>query len=74
MCLCVLTAYNGSLCEADADGCLEENCYTGVNCTDVVAPGVGANCSNCPTGLTGDGATCTGKRSPCIVRLYTSFP
>eukprot|EP00117_Sycon_ciliatum_P009054 scpid1187/ scgid4064/ Laminin subunit alpha-5; Laminin-10 subunit alpha; Laminin-11 subunit alpha; Laminin-15 subunit alpha len=51
-------AYSGNRCEADADGCKEVSCYMGVECTDVPAPGTGANCSDCPAGLTGDGSTC----------------
>ena len=42
------------------DGCLEIMCFTGVECTDVQAPGTGAICGDCPTGFTGDGEKCLG--------------
>ncbi|XP_066276376.1 uncharacterized protein [Branchiostoma lanceolatum] len=48
----------GTFCEVDIDGCEDDPCYMGVNCTDVPAPGVGYTCSACPEGMEGDGAKC----------------
>lgn len=54
------TAYTGQFCMDDADGCEETECFPGVECTDVVAPGIGATCSQCPIGYIGDGQKCIG--------------
>ena len=35
----------------DVDGCTEIQCFEGVECIDVIAPGVGAECGPCPDGL-----------------------
>ncbi|XP_078670161.1 uncharacterized protein LOC144910683 isoform X26 [Branchiostoma floridae x Branchiostoma belcheri] len=48
----------GTFCEVDIDGCEDDPCYMGVNCTDVPAPGVGYTCSACPDGTEGDGTKC----------------
>ena len=60
--------YTGSRCESNIDGCMvnPEGCYPGVNCTDQPPPaGInGFTCGPCPTGLTGNGRTCTGKGPP----------
>lgn len=56
------TAYSGQFCESDADGCSEIQCFEGVTCIDVKAPGVGANCGPCPMGFTGDGYKCIGNK------------
>ena len=44
----------------DADGCEETDCFPGVLCTDVEAPGVGALCGPCPPGYVKDGQKCLG--------------
>ena len=49
---------DGQFCERDTDGCSEIQCFEGVQCTDVPAPGVGAYCGSCPTGYTGNGLKC----------------
>lgn len=54
------TAYSGQFCESEADGCSEIQCFEGVACIDVKAPGDGANCGPCPMGFTGDGYKCIG--------------
>ena len=55
-------AYNGDECSADRNGCTSgPGCYAGVNCTDNPAPATGATCGPCPSGLTGDGAMCSGE-------------
>ena len=56
-------AYSGRLCEEDRDGCSEIRCFEGVDCVDVLAPGVGASCAACPSGFTGDGEKCLGNHS-----------
>ena len=53
-------AYSGAFCEKDRNGCLEASCYTGVQCYDVPAPGVGIMCGSCPSGYIGDGQNCAG--------------
>lgn len=35
-------------------------CFEGVECIDVAAPGVGAECGPCPQGYMGDGEKCAG--------------
>ena len=57
----ITIAYDGTFCEKDRNGCLEASCYTGVQCYDVPAPGVGITCGPCPTGYNGDGSMCNGK-------------
>ena len=54
-------AYGGEFCEEDRNGCSEIQCFEGVECLDVPAPGVGAMCGDCPDGYTGDGEKCFGK-------------
>ena len=59
--LCIFSAYDGEFCEEDRNGCSEIQCFEGVECLDVPAPGVGAMCGACPDGYTGDGEKCFGK-------------
>ena len=56
------TAWTGQFCEEDVDGCSIVSCFEGVQCFDVQAPGTGAMCGPCPTGYSGDGVKCSGKR------------
>ena len=42
------------------NGCAEIECFSGVECFDVLAPGVGAMCGPCSNGFTGDGEKCSG--------------
>ena len=54
----------------DVDGCMEITCFMGVECTDVMAPGVGATCGVCPDGYLGDGDKCEGRcMSTCFADL-----
>ena len=55
-------AYTGDTCSEDKNGCAEVECFQGVECFDVPAPGVGAECGSCETGFTGDGLKCTGMK------------
>ena len=48
-------AFSGHFCEEDRNGCSEIQCFEGVECMDVPAPGTGAVCGACPLGYTGDG-------------------
>ena len=57
----LFAAYGGEFCEEDLNGCSEIQCFEGVECLDVPAPGVGAMCGVCPEGYTGDGEKCFGK-------------
>ncbi len=50
----------GDFCTENVDGCTEFMCFEGVNCIDVPAPGVGAECGMCPGGYVGDGEKCEG--------------
>ena len=56
-----LKAYSGDTCSEDMNGCVEIQCFEGVDCFDIPAPGTGAQCGPCPTGFTGDGLKCTGN-------------
>ena len=64
MSICTFTcvAYSGDTCSEDENGCSNIECFRGVECLDVPAPGVGAVCGSCPAGFTGDGLKCSGKR------------
>ena len=44
------------------NGCTEIECFSGVECFDVPAPGVGAMCGPCSTGFIGDGEKCSGNK------------
>ena len=70
--LYILAAYGGEFCEEDRNGCSEIQCFQGVECLDVPAPGVGAMCGECPEGYTGDGEKCFGKIFDYFV-LYVNF-
>ncbi len=59
-CLKIITAFAGQFCEEDRNGCSEIQCFEGVECMDVPAPGVGAVCGDCPLGYTGDSLKCYG--------------
>ncbi|XP_065939071.1 uncharacterized protein [Magallana gigas] len=64
-CVCV-TGYTGPFCERDEDGCADNPCWPGVDCTDVLARDLsttpaGFKCGSCPTHLEGDGISCTDK-------------
>lgn len=56
----MIIAFSGTFCEEDCDGCSEIQCFEGVECRDVPAPGVGAVCGACPEGYTGDTVKCYG--------------
>ena len=56
-----ITAFAGRFCEEDRNGCSEIECFEGVECMDVPAPGVGAVCGSCPPGYTGDSLKCYGE-------------
>ena len=45
------------------NGCAEIECFSGVECFDVLAPNVGAMCGPCSTGFTGDGEKCSGIKT-----------
>ena len=56
----IYTAFDGEFCEEDRNGCIDVVCSEGVDCFDVPAPGMGAECGPCPPGLTGNGSKCFG--------------
>ena len=45
----------------DTDGCADFDCFEGVECVDVPAPGVGAMCGPCPDNYRRDEAKCAGE-------------
>ena len=53
-------AYAGDTCSEDKNGCSEIECFKGVKCYDIPAPGIGVICGACPRGFTGDGLKCSG--------------
>ena len=68
------TGYVGSYCELDEDGCADNPCFTGVQCSDVPASQLattpaGFSCASCPVGMVGDGQTCGGMLY-CSKHLY----
>ena len=60
-CVCMHAAYSGRFCEEDTNGCANIECFEGVSCFDVPAPGMGAKCAPCPSGYVGDGEKCSGQ-------------
>ncbi|KAI0233186.1 Mucin-like protein [Lamellibrachia satsuma] len=57
------TGWEGDFCELDLDGCQDNPCTEGTNCTDVtpaeqVASGKSYNCSACPEGTEDDEGIC----------------
>ena len=56
----------GQYCEDKIDACVENNqpCFPGVKCMAVSSEsnGTGYQCGPCPTGYSGNGAICEGKR------------
>ena len=51
------------------DGCTEIQCFEGVECMDIPAPGVGAECGPCPQGFIKDGEKCQGNSSVSFLYL-----
>ena len=66
----LIVAYSGDTCSEDKNGCAEVECFSGVECFDVPAPGVGAECGPCATGFTGDGLKCFGNEYTCRCGMY----
>jgi len=55
----------GESCEEDLDGCADNSCTAGTNCTDLtpqqqVVTGRAFNCSACPGGYEEDDGVCVG--------------
>ena len=63
-------AFSGYFCDEDKNGCSEIQCFEGVECLDIPAPGVGAVCGSCATGFTGDGLKCYGVRCHYVYTLH----
>ena len=53
-------AYDGELCQNDADGCEAISCLEGQACMDLPAPMAGAVCA-CPVGYLVIDSKCVGK-------------
>ena len=66
------SAYTGDTCSEDKNGCAEVECFQGVECFDIPAPGVGAECGSCETGFTGDGLKCTGNSQQYNDEMYVN--
>jgi hypothetical protein len=56
-CVCS-SGWEGEACDTDIMGCSEDTCFPGVSCYDVIAPGTGFVCGDCPEGMSGDGQSC----------------
>ena len=54
------TAYDGRVCENDANGCNAISCLPGQSCEDNRAPDSGAICA-CPMGYLVINSKCVGK-------------
>ena len=64
--VCVLLS--GDHCESDYDGCQDNPCTAGTNCTDAspdeeVSSGRPYSCSECPEGTEKDGEKCLREHS-----------
>ena len=64
----VLKPLSGDYCEADFDGCQDNPCTEGTDCTDLTADeevltGRLYNCSDCPSGSKKDGGICFRKKN-----------
>ncbi|XP_072172523.1 uncharacterized protein [Diadema setosum] len=57
-CICQ-PGWTGSHCEEDFDSCAGQPCFPAVNCTDLPPNSTMPQCGACPSGMTGDGFTCT---------------
>ena len=71
--VCSALAYTGETCSEDRNGCAEIECFSGVECLDVPAPGVGAVCGACGVGFTGDGLKCTGNSFSMFIILLNHY-
>ena len=69
-------AYDGELCQNDADGCGAISCLEGQPCMDLPAPMAGAVCA-CPNGYLVIDSKCIGKMHElqpiCINYLFIYF-
>ena len=68
----------GDYCEADYDGCQDNPCTEGTNCTDLtaaeeVSTGRQYNCSECPPGTKKDGDACYRKYSRCNLCMLFQY-
>ena len=60
MLILLAVAYDGNICENDADGCAIISCLAGQPCMDFPAPTAGAMCA-CPVGYNEIDFKCVGK-------------
>lgn len=71
ICVCGPGYEGDGLTCTDIDGCDNEDCFGGVDCMDVPAPGEGYECGDCPPGYEGDGINCTDEDgcagAPCFM-------
>ena len=70
---------SGDFCELDYNGCQDNPCTHGTNCTDVrpaeeAASGRTHNCSACPAGTEYDDGTCLREDYMLCCRLVLSCP
>lgn len=70
--------YTGRFCENDIDACKVNGnpCFKGVNCTDKPAPAnlTGYTCGDCPTGYSGNGIKCAGKKICSFIFKFLQSP
>ena len=68
----------GDHCEFDLDGCQDNPCTAGTNCSDVtpeeqVIHGKSYNCSECPAGTEDNEGICLREYSPYTKKLVKPF-
>ena len=72
LCVCK-TGFSGSNCETKVDVCMDNPCFSAVNCTSTkVVDSFVAVCENCPAGYNGDGRKCNGTFEN-VFKMIDSF-
>ncbi|KAK2163998.1 hypothetical protein NP493_1438g00002 [Ridgeia piscesae] len=64
----------GDHCESDFDGCQDNPCTEGTNCTDVspsehIASGKAFNCSECPPGTEESAGICLREQNTIVINV-----
>ena len=69
------TYFSGSSCAEDTDGCGDNPCTLGTNCTDLSPSeherqGKAYECSECPAGYVDDDGTCVGSYDRILYSMH----